>query len=130
MIRARRTSRWVEVDRFNTRRSSACCSTETIRGRTFRAMLQGYQVTPVLNSYLRDITLDDLSEFPHEVVGGSYHLFPFPADALSAVVLGARANDQTETRIRAALAASDVATVPLFRARTSDTKFAIMVSPA
>src|SRR4051794_15390433 len=70
MIRARRTSRCVEVDRFNTRRSSACCSTETIRGRTFRAMLQGYQVTPVLNSYLRDTTLDS-RHFAHRRHRGS-----------------------------------------------------------
>jgi Protein of unknown function (DUF2971) len=74
------------------------------------------------------LPLDDQTLYPHEITQDNCHLFAFPPDAVAAVIFGARVTEETRAAIRKALSvSSDLRTVPLFQAKTSDTQFALIV---
>jgi hypothetical protein len=75
------------------------------------------------------LPLDDPHNYPHSV-SGRLHLFPLPSMAITAVILGARADDATTRDVRAVLSGSrDFTHVELRQARTSDTNYAVTIEP-
>lgn len=66
---------------------------------------------------------------PHSVLG-RIHLFPFPAEALTAVILGARCDDVTRVRIEKILTTRrEWAHIELRVATISTTKFEVLIGP-
>lgn len=75
------------------------------------------------------LPLDDPQNFPH-TTSERLHLFPLPSTAITAVILAARASDATARGIRALLSGSrDFTHVELRQARTSDTRYAVVIEP-
>jgi hypothetical protein len=70
--------------------------------------------------------LDDPDTYPHEVVSGRFHLFPIPPDAITGVVIGARASEDVHVAIRTALSAnSHLSHVTVRKAEISLDKYAV-----
>src|SRR5205085_9861011 len=76
------------------------------------------------------LPLDDQASYPNKISDARIHLFSFSSYAIAAIIVGARTTEETKRDIRAALSReSPLANVPLFQARTSDTKFAVTIEP-
>lgn len=79
------------------------------------------------NEWRMILPLDDMNTYPHRIVG-RFHLFDVPHTAITAVIIGARATDETKSGIRAALsAASELHHVVVRQAKASDTEYGIVI---
>lgn len=75
-------------------------------------------------------SLNDPTLYPHTVSNG-LHLFPISPQAFTAVVLGCRASEATQSAVRAALSGSpDLAHVELRQSRPSDTRYEVAIAAA
>jgi len=76
------------------------------------------------------LPLDDPEFRPHRVIDGRLHLFDFPPDALTAVVVGARATQSTRAQIEERIReSSSLRHVHLLQAKISVHRFEVMIEP-
>lgn len=77
--------------------------------------------------YRMILPLGDMSR-THHVVGGRFHLFAIPADAIKGVVFGARILEQTREKLLAVVKESPALShVSVQQARTSDSQFEVVI---